>query len=524
MAAVASATYPALPCDALDPEESMQTETRSRPATRTPGRPGAPRRLGAIAVMLGAAILLAGCATRPVNSPIAQYNPEKPYRIERRSQNAEDNATMVILAFSGGGTRAAAFSYGVLETLRDMEVTTKSGRHLRVLDTVDVITGISGGSFTALAFGLYGDKLFDMYEASFLKRNVQGMLVERALDPLNWPSLGSTGWGRSELAADMYDEILFKGATFKDLRRDGPRILVGATDLAEGTRLIFNPENFDVLCTDLSSIRLARAAAASSAVPVILSSITIDNYGGTCGYQPPPWASKFLDNPNPPRPAARTVKRLQELQAFADREHRPYLHLVDGGVSDNVGMRGVLDVLYTFEALHGEGEPTPYDHVRNIFIFVVNSLATPPNDWDQHENPPALFDILIKATGTPIDRYSYDTVETLRDIQARWATLRQIRDAIKSYPALADKLQIAMRAPDITIRVVDVSFGMVPDKAEREYLNTLPTSFVLPDEAVDRLRLAAKDAILASPEMKRLIGNGGLRMVGPGPRVGTALQ
>ncbi len=332
--------------------------------------------------------LLGGCATRPVNTQLGHFDPNKPYRIERRFATAEDDATLVILAFSGGGTRAAAFSYGVLETLRDMEVTTKSGRKVRVLDTVDVITGISGGSFTALAFGLYGDELFDIYETSFLKRNVQGGLVQRALNPFNWPSLASSRWGRSELAADMYDEILFKGATFNDLKRDGPRILVSATDLADGTRLTFNPENFDVLCVDLSGIRLARAAAASSAVPVVLSSITIDNYGGTCGYRPPPWAEVFLENPDPPRPAARTVKRLQELQAFADRNHRPYLHLVDGGVSDNVGMRGVLDVLSTFESLHAAGLKTPYDHVRNIFIFVVNSLATPPNDWDLHENPP----------------------------------------------------------------------------------------------------------------------------------------
>ena len=182
----------------------------------------------------------------------------------------------------------------------------------------------------------------------------------------------------------MYDELLFNGATFKDLKRDGPRILVSATDLADGTRLIFNPDNFDVLCTDLSSFRLARAAAASSAVPVVLSSITIDNYGGTCGYRPPPWATLFLDNPDPPRPAARTVKRLQELEAFADRERRPFLHLVDGGVSDNVGMRGVLDVLSTFEALHAAGQKTPYDHVRNIFIFVVNSLR----DAAQRLGPP----------------------------------------------------------------------------------------------------------------------------------------
>ncbi|MCC6379586.1 MAG: patatin-like phospholipase family protein [Burkholderiales bacterium] len=481
--------------------------------------PAAVRRAAALVI---AGAVLAGCATRPVNPPIGHVDPDKTHRVQRPASVLEDDATLVILAFSGGGTRAAAFSYGVLETLRDMQSTTRSGRRVRVLDTVDVITGISGGSFTALAFGLYGDKLFDTYEQAFLKRNVQGELIARALSPANWAALGSVGWGRSELAADFYDEILFKNATYRDLRRDGPRILVSATDLTDGTRIIFNQENFDILCTELAPMRLSRAAAASSAVPVVLSSITIDNYGGTCGYQPPPWTGMFLNEPNPPRPAARTVKRLQELQAFADRKERPFLHLVDGGVSDNVGMRGVLDVMSTFEALHGAGEKTPYDNVRNIFVFVVNSLAVAPNDWSRHEDSPGLFDVLMKATGTPIDTYSYDTVETLKDIQARWASLREIRSVIAPHPDLAAKLPSVMRAPDINIRVIDVSFAAVPDEKERAFLNTLPTSFVLSDEAVDRLRVAAKDAILASPEVRRLIANDALRMVGPGPRVGAA--
>ncbi len=475
---------------------------------------------GRFAAALFASLVLAACASRPINPPLTHVDPAHVEVIGRPSPIAEDNDTLVILAFSGGGTRAAAFSYGVLETLRDMVTTSRSGRQVRVLDAVDVITGISGGSFTALAFGLYGEKLFDVYEHAFLKRDVQGELIARALNPFNWGALASQGWGRSELAADFYDEILFKGATFRDLKTDGPRILVSATDLADGTRVMFSQANFDVLCADLSSMRLARAAAASSAVPVVLSAITIDNYGGTCGFEEPAWTRLFLDVAHPPRPAARTVKRLEELQAFADRDARPYLHLVDGGVSDNVGMRGVLDVMSTFEALHIAGKKTPYDSVRNMYVFVVNSLATPPNDWDKKESPPGILDVLLKATGTPIDRYSYDTVETLKDIQSRWSMLRDVRAAIAPYPDLAAKLQGVMRAPNIVIHVIDVSFAAVPDPAERAYLNTLPTSFVLSDEAVDRLRVAAKEAILASPEVKRAIVQNGLHMTGPGPRVG----
>ena len=229
-----------------------------------------------------------------------------PHRTLRSGQPASireewhrgDQQDLVILAFSGGGTRAAAFSYGVLEALRRIEIVTKSGRKIRLLDEVDVITGISGGSFTALAYGLYGEKLFDDYEARFLKRNVQGELIARMLDPLNWGALSSTGWGRSELAAQLYDEILFNGATFADLyRAGGPMIAVNATDLATGSRMLFMPQNFNVMCADLGPIRLSRAAAASSAVPVVLSPITINNYGGSCGYQEPAWLRRLLIPP-----------------------------------------------------------------------------------------------------------------------------------------------------------------------------------------------------------------------------------
>ena len=234
-------------------------------------------------LVLASLLLLGGCATRPINPPITQTDPSAGYRFETRQARDRNKDNLVILAFSGGGTRAAAFSYGVLEFLRRTEVVGPQGNTIRLLDAVDVITGVSGGSFTALAYGLYGDKLFDDYEQRFLKRDVQGEIVARTFSPSNWGKLGSTGWGRSELAAELYDEILFNGATFGDLDRGkGPLILASATDISTGSRFVFNQRIFDVVCSDLNAVPLSRAAAASSAVPVVLSPVTINNYGGTC--------------------------------------------------------------------------------------------------------------------------------------------------------------------------------------------------------------------------------------------------
>ncbi len=47
------------------------------------------------------------------------------------------------------------------------------------------------------------------------------------------------------------------------------------------------------------------------------------------------------------------MQRYHEMRMFEDSVNRPYLHLVDGGVSDNLGMRAVLESLESAEARRG---------------------------------------------------------------------------------------------------------------------------------------------------------------------------
>jgi NTE family protein len=316
----------------------------------------------------------------------------------------------------------------------------------------------------------------------------------------------------------LYDEILFDGATFGDLDRgNGPFIIATATDISTGARFPFHQGLFDVLCSNLDAVPLSRAAAASSAVPVVLSPITINNYGGTCNSAMPSWTLRLTDTVNPPRPAARAIRALKEIDAYGDSVHRPYIHLVDGGVADNLGMRGVLDALQTLEALHEIGAPTPLDHVRRIIIFVVNSMSSPKTRWDESERAPGTMDILLKATGVPIEHYSYEAIELLKDTMARWQTSRRFA---KSPAFSADRdpaVAATLRPPEADLYAIDVSFDALKDKVQRDYLNELPTSFVLSPDEVDRLRAAAGEIILASPEFQRLLNEVGATIVPPPP-------
>ncbi|MEN8231467.1 MAG: hypothetical protein ABFR35_02150 [Thermodesulfobacteriota bacterium] len=70
-------------------------------------------------------------------------------------------------------------SYGVLEALAKVEIpsenpqTKHDNSNHTLLDEVDFISSVSGGSFTAAYYGLHGKKAFENYKERFLYQNVQ---------------------------------------------------------------------------------------------------------------------------------------------------------------------------------------------------------------------------------------------------------------------------------------------------------------------------------------------------------------
>jgi NTE family protein len=455
-----------------------------------------------------AALTLAGCASRPINEPITQFDPKSGYRpyllIPKRQNN--DPHTLFILAFSGGGTRAAAFSYGVLEELRRIEIV-NDGQRRRLIDEVDIVTGVSGGSFTALAYALYGERLFAEYEDRFLKRDVEGALLGRTLNPFNWWKFIGGSAGRSELAAEYYDEILFEGATFGDLLdKQTPVAVATGTDISTGSRLAFYQQDFDLICSDLNKVRLSRAAATSSAVPVVLSAVTFNNYGGTCGYQYPAWVRDVAKPEGRPRPAGRAVQRYREMQDFQNSKDRPYIHLVDGGVSDNLGVRAVLETFEQLGVSTGFRDEVGFGGIRRIVLIVVNARSAPKTDWDRSETPPGAVAQLLQASGVPIDRYSFETIETMKDRQEIFSWRRELLIArARLAGATEAQAEASVTLPKLTLHTLDVSFDAIPDPKERAYLMNLPTSFVLPAGDVDRLREAAGQLLRQSQDFQSVL-------------------
>jgi NTE family protein len=449
---------------------------------------------------------LAACASRPVNEPITEIDYNSGYRPNLMMANREGNEadTLFVLSFSGGGTRAAAFSYGVLEELRRTQVTV-NGEQRRLIDEVDIITGVSGGSFTALSYALYGDELFGQYEERFLKRNVQSALMWRSFNPFNWGKLLSGNYGRSELAAEYYDEILFENATYADLAdAAGPVAIAVGTDMTIGTRFGFFQYDFDLICSDLDGVSLSRAAATSSAVPVVLSPVTFNNYGGTCGYQYPAWVEDVLNIEPHERPAGRAMARYEDMAALHDGANRPYLHLVDGGVSDNIGVRGVLDTLeaaFLSKDFYQERGISP---IRKVVVIVVDAHSEDSRNWETKESPPGMIKQLLQSSGVPIERYSFETIELMKDRAAIAGWRRDLQVAQLRLDGVSEA-EAEASVPRINVHVMAVSFDHISDPVRRGQVQDLPTSFVLPAEDVDNLREVAGELLRQSPEYRELL-------------------
>jgi NTE family protein len=447
--------------------------------------------LAALALALGA------CATAPPNAPLARYDAAAGYRYDTLAADGNGDDLFVILTFSGGGTRAAAFSFGVMEGLRDA-VYHAGGSDRRLLQDVDVISSVSGGSFTAAYYALFPDTFFAAFPDAFLYRDIQGELLGRALRPWNWFRLGQ----RIRLALELYDETVFQSKTFADLQRK-PYLILNATDMTLGRRFEFTQEQFDLLCSDVTATPIAAGVAASSAFPGLLSPLTLENFAGRgCGFTKPEWLDAALDREHNP---LERYARARDLWSYQDPgQQRRYVHLLDGGLADNIGLRGPYAALRSSTDVEWSVlRRVNAGSVQRVLVVTANAKTKHRHDWDAHAGAPGLLSVLGFVASGPMDNYSFDTVNLVREFfreqtqeydawQSCRATLKDACPAAAPEPVL----------PPIDYHAVEVSFEGANPRVQR-CLEELPTSFALDRAQVDLLRQAGRTILLASRDFGR---------------------
>lgn len=429
----------------------------------------------------------AGCAHYPETPQLEQVSTDG-YRFTNVTRPDQSDDLLVVLAISGGGMRAAALGYGVLEELRRTEVIV-NGKKRRLLDEVDVISAVSGGSLPATYYGLRGEKTFDEFEERVLSRNLERELVLRILTPTNWFRMPSGTFGKSDLFAELYDDTVFDHATFDDLQQaSGPFVIINGTDVTTGARFSYTQAYFDAICGDLSGVSLGRAIATSTSLPPLLTPITLENRGGTCGRKAPNWMNEAEAAISKSETPGRALLRARALQSYED-PNRPYVHIFDGGLSENLGLS---EILRAFELLKVEPDLTVLPalrQARKVVVISVNALRFPEVNWDRSPEPPDTDILTDQMWSIPVDRISLDAVEQVQEKLVAWQA-----DAPSGAPSRQGYL-------------AQVTFDSLQDPVERHYFKHVNTSLTLPAEQVERLREVAGRLLREAPAFQRLLSD-----------------
>lgn len=426
------------------------------------------------AVLVCASLVLGACSSKHyvLNPPLSPAENGPRYAMaDLPAQPDNGDSLHIIVTLSGGGYRAAALAYAVLDVMNETTITWE-GKRRALLEEVDIISSVSGGSLAAADFVRNRDDFFPGFERRVLGLDLQSSVLGRFLTPSGLLAQTSKRYGRGDLLQEVLDEQLFHGTTFGDLPRRRPIVILNATDIHSGERFGFTQEEFDHLCSDLARMPLARAVAASMAVPVVASPITLWNHTATCQALP------TLTRPIP----------------FIDTSR--YLHLVDGGLADNTGVRMPLEYVAAAGGLLQSTRMGGYKGIKKGVFIIVNALPSPRDDEDDTPDTPGLLRQFQSAHSVPINRSSIDGIGLLGAAVERWG--EQIRAANpRTLDGLLDK--------DIRFHVIEIGLKDLPGRWEFRPLRSLPTELRISQAEIQSIKRFVRAKLEGDPAWRDLL-------------------
>lgn len=442
--------------------------------------------------------ILSGCGGA-WNAPLNASKGDKPAAEEPSfggAINSRDDL-FIGLAFSGGGTRASSFSYGVLKALQ--AANTSDGGAQGLLPHIRLVTGVSGGSVTAAYYGLHGPGGMAVYRDKYLVQNAEKYMNTSVVNPVTLVKGLSGGVNGRDTFARFLDETIFGKATFRDLWRKGHATTwLNASDVANNTPFLFSQETFDALCSNLADLPVSEAVAASAAFPLVFSPITLKAHQESCNYREPDWLTSARFNPE-----ATSAMRAygKTLETYRDPNKIQYVKLLDGAITDNFGTTGLSVARAKSQTPYGPLSEKQAVNLKRMLFLVANAGTQSDFSWTQKIQGPGGVQLglaIANASMGSATRVGYDVLRLSLD--------RYADELVEWRCDLPEERVIALRGSlegwdcaDLKLFVGQVSFELL-DAARQDQLNTVPTRLRLETAQVDMVIKAGIDATRLTPE------------------------
>ena len=359
----------------------------------------------------------------------------------------------VALTLSGGGSRAAIFSAAAMFELQ----------RYGLLQHVDLVSCVSGGCLTAAYYALScddvdnpatcpqttnGAKRYAWNEAALyplLERRLLWRWFGNWFWPDNFLKFWFTHYDRSDIMAEtlsnnLYDHSILNNNQFRfrDLSPARPNLAINATDATAGTQarfnFVFTPEKFRSLRSDLDRYPIANAVMASASFPGAFNYVTLRDF-----------------------------------------HHQRYVHLLDGGAYDNLGLNAVRTAMAP--------SVEPNSGLENRVVIIVDAYMGLENSMAKKAEVRSWTDYILDSNFF----VAYDTLLTaLRATQIDLA-----RDLLQKYQGT----------------LLHISWEKLEEDPEHaalaNRLNRIPTSLNISSKNADYLRQAAK--ILVEKKLKAIL-------------------
>lgn len=442
--------------------------------------------------------MLAACTT--VNPPLNEFSEDNVNAYAASAgvpDGAEsDDSIFVGLAFSGGGTRAAAFAHGLLLELAATPLPGAGSQS--VLSKVRFVSGVSGGSVTAAYYGLKGRAALADFRERFLVRDAEAYMRTAVVRPTNL--LRAVGGGVNDRSgfARWLDENLFNGATFAGFKRD-PRLTVwiNATDVYNQTPFIFDRETFRALCSDIDKLPLAEAVGASAAVPVVFAPVVLENYGKRCSFHEPAWMTTAAFNPEA---TASLRAYANALRTYRDPDRMKYVKLLDGGITDNFGVTGLAIARAASQTEYGPLSAQEAVRLKRLLFLVANAGRQYNGDWANEVAGPSGLELMMALADTATAASTRQGFDAFRLSVTQWH-----EDLVKYRCSLSRGEVKRLRGTltgwdcrDVKLFLGEIRFDQL-DSASQARLNVVPTRLKLSTANVDLTIAAGREATRRNP-------------------------
>jgi NTE family protein len=246
--------------------------------------------------------------------------------------------------------------------------------------------------------------------------------------------------------------------------------------------------------------------AASNGFPVLFSPITLTSHTPDCRGVRPPTAA--------PAEWAETTDELSRRALLArianrylDPERTKYVHLLDGGIADNLALRSVVNGGIALDETSDTFRRVALK-ARRVLVLSVDGQSAPDPALAKQRVVTGLSQIFGAVFGTQIDAYNFETLILTH------SELDQLIKGLSKVRCAQARVIDGHDCNDVKGALVRISLAGIPDPQMRQRLQSIPTGLTIPDEDVDALVGSGEQLVQQDPKIRELISDLDSRAIG----------